>query len=569
MMHKNTFSKKVLPVVLVLSIFVSSTMLFSPKYSYAQATVPVDTNLDFHSTQDYLKNFTLDKAAVMIANQILQKMTASIVGWVNSGFEGSPAFITNPKGFFLDAADQITGEFLDQMGGPLSQLCSPFSFDLRLNLALNQSSYATKRYTCTLGKIINNSRNAINTAGQNSGITISGDPNGATLGNFINGDFAQGGWEGYLAYSLEPQNNPIGATLMAQSDLQSRIAEKKSNINADLNRGQGFMSWQKCTDITDEYVSGDYAGQDLGLTNSQEQQLRQRGNQTAVTGRTDLGEGTSIQKKRDPSTGMISYQDCQTQTPGSLIGGSLQRQLNVPADKLVLVKTISDSIDAILGALVNQMLTQGLGALSNRGSNTSGGNKSYLVQLSEEASGANTSTNQNLQNQANNAQSSILNLAQNNAKIYAQTADLFIASKNNYIIAKDCFSAKLSTRPLLEDNLKQYAQDQMSAIDLIITRDIDPLISSTTIRKLISQRQVLDFQSSISSVNSFSTLDSAINSGNIATQAAINDASTAPQEYKAAQTKTTEFNTDAKKFQDLCAQFPDLTPINKTTNRRQ
>lgn len=550
MQNKNSIAKKFLVAILVLGISLSSSALYVPKTASAQATVPINTGLNFHSIQDNMKNFVWDKLAVLVANQILQKMTASIVSWINTGFEGSPAFITDPKGFFLDAADQITGEFLDK-NGILGQMCSPFSFDLRLNLALNQSVYKTKRYDCTLGKIINNTRNAVNTAGQNSGITISGDPNGATIGNFVNGDFSQGGWEGFIAYSTEPQNNPIGATLMAQSDLRSRINEKKSNINADLNRGQGFMSWQKCTDVTSQYTSPELGGaESLGVTSRQEGQLRQFGNQTAVTGVTSDGteKPTSVQKKVDSKTGMVSYQDCQTQTPGSLIGGSLQSQLDVPKDKLVLVKTISDSIDAILGALVNQMLTQGLGALSNRGSGTNG-SQSYLVQLQEEAAYANGTQSQN--------SNAIINVAKNNAIIYSRTVELLSASKNDYLIAKECFINKIATRPLLDDAKKKYGQDQIAAIDLIITRDIDPLIATTTLKKILSQRQALEFETLLSSVTSFDTLNSAVDATAITTQIAIDNSITAPKEYDAIKIKTDAFGTDAIRFNNLCVQYPD------------
>ncbi len=559
--NKKTIAKNILLTLLIISMSLSSIMLYRPQTVRAQVgTVPIGTMLNFHTIMSHLKDFVLDRLAVMVANQLLQRMTASIITWINSGFQGSPAFITNPKGFFLDAADQITGEFLDKEGGPLSQLCTPFSFDIRLNLALNQSTYTTTRYSCTLGRIVANSRNAIATAGQNSGVTISGDPNGANIGNFINGDFSQGGWAGFIAYSTEPQNNPIGATLMAQSDLQGRISQKHAAINTDLNRGQGFMSWQKCTDVTSGYTSGLYNGGELGLTVAQEQQLRKFGNQTAVTGQTTDGTQmpTSVQKKVDSKTGMVSYQDCQTQTPGSLIGGSLQRTLNIPQDKLVLVKTISDSVDAILGALVNQMLDKGLGALSNRGSSSSGGNKSYLVQLVEEASSTNAANTQ-----SGRASSSMGDTAKDTALIYSQTVDLLTISKNNYLNAKNCFADKLATRPLLEAYLKKYAQDQMNAIDLIVTRDIDPLIATTTTKELTSQRQAASFDAATAGVTSFSMLDTAVNSIAIITQSALSDAATSRQEYKDTQTKTTAWNTDAQRFQGLCDQFPDSVNIPK------
>lgn len=564
-------------IILLLIIGVSASSLAAlPKKAEAIGGVPIDTMLNFHSIQSYLKEFTLDKLAVMVANQILQKMTASIVNWINSGFQGSPAFLTNPEGFFLDAADQVTGEFLDK-AGVTSAICSPFSFDLRLNLALNQATYATKRYTCTLGVIVNNAQNAVGNigrAGQNSGITISGDPNGATIGNFINGDFNQGGWDGFIAYSTEPQNNPIGATLMARSDLQSRIGQKKASINADLNRGQGFLSWQKCTDVTSQYLDPGLGGESLGLTTNQEQQFRKFGNQTAVTGRTNLDKPTTVQKKVDPKSGIVSYQDCQTQTPGSLIGGSLQRQLNVPTDKLVLVKTISDSIDAMLGALVNQMFTQGLAALSGRGSSTGGGSQSYLVQLSQEADNLDSVNARNIRSQTNGTVNSIAVLAENNATRYQEIVDALTASRNNFTDVINCFNNKLNAGVfMISDNDRAYAQRQIDAMNLIIARDIDPAISSTTLKKLAARRQVDLFSDAATSVTGgdttltnfngnyiddrFNRVNSVVNAGTIATQAGLDSAGNIQQEFQATLTKTEALNKTAQTYKGLCSRFPN------------
>jgi hypothetical protein len=98
-------------IVLVLG---SSLTLVSNKVQ-AQANplaVPVDCGISLTCIQNNYKTFIGDRLAVMITNQIIQRMTASIVNWINTGFQGSPAFLTNPEAFFTDVGDQITGEFL-------------------------------------------------------------------------------------------------------------------------------------------------------------------------------------------------------------------------------------------------------------------------------------------------------------------------------------------------------------------------------------------------------------------------------------------------------------------------
>lgn len=555
---------------MTVSISGGQTLLLIQTVHAEGIDVPTNQAFDLKAIATYLKTFTLDKLAVMIANQLLQRMTASVVNWINRGFEGSPAFITNPEGFFMDVGDQITGEFLSG-SGDLSRLCSPFSFDIRLNIGLNQATSYNKRYDCTLSRVIANTQNSIETIGQNSGINIYGSTDGATLGNFINGDFSQGGWGGFIAYTTEPQNNPFGATLMAQSDLQSRIDTKKTAINTDLNRGQGFLSWQKCTDVTENYNSSNLGGESVGLTAAQEDQLRRGGEQTAITGTTNLGKSTSIQK-RIGKDNLERYYDCQTQTPGSAIASSLFNQADTGREKLVLVKTISDSIDAMLGALTNQMLVQGLAALSDRNSSAGGGSQSYLTQLYQESGDYYSSESQNLRNRSGGMADAITVLSANNANTYQQMIDLLNNSRSKFVTAQTCFSAKLGTISNLSTYEKSYAESQIKAIDLIISRDIDPLISSTTVKKLTARRQSEVFQDSVNSATGgdttvpnlntndfevgFGKVETAVSAGTRAVQLGIDSASDVQKEHDAMKTYTENLNKNAQIFQDSCNEFP-------------
>jgi len=318
------------------------------------------------SAQSFLQNslvykeYVLDLLLNLVAKQLISSMTQSIVNWINSGFNGSPAFLTDPGAFFLDAADQVTGAMLDQ-DGPLASLCTPFSFDIRLSLALQISSRARQRYTCTLGTIIQNTRDAAA-----RGITING---------FMAGDFSQGGWPAFLALSTEPQNNYSSAYLYAHSDLLSRIAQKEATIHIDLNRGRGFMSWKKCEDVTDSIGAGGT------LTSPQDDaQLNQFGNQNVQTGKTEDGEDNSLKKTTDKKTGIVKYERCKTETPGSLIENTLANQLGSGVRQLEL----ADEINEIAGALVNQLVTAILTTGLNAASNSSSGGPSTVNKILSE-----------------------------------------------------------------------------------------------------------------------------------------------------------------------------------------
>src|SRR4051812_47507436 len=68
------------------------------------------TSLKAYSLE--LKAFVLDTLATTFAKMMIRRLTADVVQWIEGGFQGSPAFMTNPGGMFLDVADQISGEFL-------------------------------------------------------------------------------------------------------------------------------------------------------------------------------------------------------------------------------------------------------------------------------------------------------------------------------------------------------------------------------------------------------------------------------------------------------------------------
>ncbi|MFA6315483.1 MAG: hypothetical protein WC648_03915 [Candidatus Paceibacterota bacterium] len=540
-----------------------TSLAIAPSKAEAQAgTVPIGTHLDFNSIMDHLKEFVLDKAAVAIANQVLQRMTASVVGWINSGFEGSPAFLQNPEGFFLDVADQVTGEFL--LGSPLSALCSPISIDIRLSLALSQTEMLQNRYTCTLNKIIQAQKNGPD-------ITINGEvvnSSGAT-DDFTNGNFYAGGWDAFMALTTEPQNNPSGAFLMAESDLNVAISEKKIAIKADLQMGNGFMSWEKCKDVTAQANAGAY---------DKEDQLFKSGNQTVNTGKTDLNKNTSLKSKVDKN-GNVTYQDCQVQTPGSVIGGTLQRQLNVPADKLVLVKTISDSIDAIMGALVNQMLTQGLASLSKGGSSVSGDGRAYLTELQDEANRKDNTTTQSQIADALTVQNSNL---ENYKSIYDEAVALITSVQTALNSARACFDTKSKNLSLGQDKEMNYAQNKIAGIDTIIANRIYPiLLSALTKQKeatdmLAEQEQqtndaasgiagdfVLD-SSNDPTVNPFDDFQDSVADSEVALKdnlqastIATTDITKARKELEAIRKETDSLMKQSQEFQASCTAFPN------------
>jgi hypothetical protein len=314
-----------------------------------------------------LKETVLDPLAWGLAKMLLQSLTADVVNWINSGFQGSPAFISNPQGFFLDVADQATGAFISN-SGPLSALCSPFSLDIRLNLAL-QGTMNKQRYACTLSTIIKNVQNShvsvggsVTSNGQviaNGAVGVGGNGDGVSA--FMNGDFSQGGWPAFISMTTEPQNNFQGAYLMAQSDLQNQIGTRQATIKADVAAGGGFMSYQKC-----EKLGTVYPGDGSEVPAS-------------FPGINDPNVSTKVNMD-----GSVTYQICHTETPGATISAALNKQLGSGSDSLVAADEFDEVLSAAFGQLLKTVLTGGLYSSSQP---ASGATQSVMSTLRTDTTG--------------------------------------------------------------------------------------------------------------------------------------------------------------------------------------
>lgn len=172
----------------------------------------------------------LDGIAWQIAKQMVSSMTKSLVNWINSGFQGSPAFITDLNSFLLDALDTAAGEYIKSLGGIGEFICSPFQLDVQAALTIN---YAQARSgmpsgptgpACKLSDIRNN------------------------VEGFLNGIGDQG-WEDWLTITSNPQNTPYGAYLAAEAKLNIRLTNEAGQELEIANWGNGFLSKRVCEAI--------------------------------------------------------------------------------------------------------------------------------------------------------------------------------------------------------------------------------------------------------------------------------------------------------------------------------
>ncbi len=197
--------------------------IFVPSYDAAVALQNSISNT--YQSSNFSKECILDSLVTMLGKSLISNLTGSIVDWINNDFEGGPAFITDPAGFFVNVADETAGNFIETQLGPIGQLlCSPFDLRLRLNLWLSTGASRKQYLGCRLTDIQKNAYEAF------------------TNGGFI----ANGGWNTFNALTSDPRNNQFGAFIYASDALNTEFIKKANEKLRELSYGRGFLSFNKC-----------------------------------------------------------------------------------------------------------------------------------------------------------------------------------------------------------------------------------------------------------------------------------------------------------------------------------
>ncbi|HVS79678.1 MAG TPA: hypothetical protein VHF05_01740 [Candidatus Paceibacterota bacterium] len=204
-------------------MFVFPLGILQPKQAQAQwAVFDIPTEIEttisaFNQFSLVMKEYVGDSVAWFIAKVIIQQMTASVVDWINNGFNGNPAFVQNPQQYFTNIGDAIAGNFI--LNDPsLNFLCSSFGPQLRIGLNNQRMLPFQNSITCTLTNVIQN----IDAFTQN---------------------FNNGGWLAWNTMVTEPQNNPYGAYLMLTNEYTRRRDQIENSQKLQLDWGKGFLSF--------------------------------------------------------------------------------------------------------------------------------------------------------------------------------------------------------------------------------------------------------------------------------------------------------------------------------------
>ena len=170
----------------------------------------------------------------------------------------------------------------------------------------------------------------------------------ANIGQFLSGDWSQGGVGSWLALTTESQNNPYTLYQSAETQLGSNVSQAQQNRRQDIAQSNGFISW-----------CGKSAVQKAGTT---------------------LGVNvTDLCTTADGAAGNV-------QTPGIAIDHYLQKVTGLGFDQeLALLSSSDNNLDAALQQVMENVFTQALSDNNNGGlagaSQPSGDRPSLASQL--------------------------------------------------------------------------------------------------------------------------------------------------------------------------------------------
>ena len=282
----------------------------------------------------------------LIIKMLLQKLTVSTIAWINSGFNGSPAFIQDPSKFFGDIAKNEILQFGAEIKDPA---LFPFGKVWLQNTAAAFNSKFADNAKYSLDKLIQ-------------------DTNPAYSGLTFQQDFSQGGWNAWTAMTQSPANNPLGFQLMADNELQKRLAGTTESTaqytHEALQAANGFLGDQRCADP-------------VGLTKQQ-------------------NDAALVAGKKDASGNIIGIcKEWQYVTPGALVANAATTAMGYQNNAYLNVQDLNDAVAAVTDALLSHfssnIMANGFANVSNQGADgslvldtSSGTNTPYTSQTEQD-----------------------------------------------------------------------------------------------------------------------------------------------------------------------------------------
>ena len=283
-----------------------------------------------------IKEYALDPLAYTVSKVALHTITRSVVNWINSGFDGSPAFVQDLQGEFLRIGDTVAQSYIDDFTHSAGLDNLPGRDEIGQAVL---SSYF--RSTSKDGFVLDNPYNLDK---------LAKDPQ-AFLNN---GDYAKGGLDAYMSVVLNQGENPLATYFAVKNGVRSKISSRVGEKLTELNWGDGFSAFRGDCGKTKVPPSGNF-----------------------FSGAPNSAPATSL-KLDDPCVGK------PIKTPSALRAQSANKYLvDSGLDQYISSDEISELVVALMGQLVNNVIGgKGVSGLSDP---SSGGGRSYIDTASDPA----------------------------------------------------------------------------------------------------------------------------------------------------------------------------------------
>lgn len=217
-MDKLFIKKKIVAILSVLVLLFPGGLLLKPKTAEA-VVVPVGdlVNFEFHAFGQ-LKEQGLDAVVWALGRETVNALIARTLEWINTGFDGNPAFVQNPLSFVRGIQDETAINFFNQKQLELSN--TPFG-DAVVSSLIHQyansydgTSYDLDSYT---GSRANSEA-------------------------FLSGEFSKGGWDAWFATARNPQNTFLGSYVEGIGEREAETNKRLASEFEKLRWGDGFQS---------------------------------------------------------------------------------------------------------------------------------------------------------------------------------------------------------------------------------------------------------------------------------------------------------------------------------------
>ena len=254
----------------------------------------------------------------------LKNFVQSIVNFIDTGFDGVAAFVTDTSKFFKDIVYTVVGDFI--LNDPaLDSVCESFKNTTRVSLSSRYKTF-TDKIKCAFSYTTADGSTSSST--DTSSFTSGGDSSDSASY-----------WSNYLQVSTIPQNNPIGAEVLARQEMEERVEAAKKEAEQEATWGNGFMPWKDCTNSTTGETASSYAALDAKAN---------AGGNRSGTNATMSGPSNTT---------------CVTKTPGSIIANKMGWADSSSLRQLELV----EDFNSITYADANTSLLTNLGAIGTGG----------------------------------------------------------------------------------------------------------------------------------------------------------------------------------------------------------